>query len=321
MANKFEEIERFAKNFSNKYKVNFSFEKYHSQKLDKNTVASVSGGDNRIAKENLAYRCTLVNLYRECVENVMKLKYESFNPRQLATDFEKLMNHYREHRTENGKRAPAARGGWEKGSDVIGAMKNTLTSIEEDSTTFDEETNANKESRVAYTEKRYLSHNIRLRDMRQYLNELKEKYRDGGNATTEEMGPISIYYDTLNKVVHERSRGWRTNPFNIPRKRAERKLLKQLQAFTNRHMEFAVAADDLVAEKCLPGIKGDLNKAEAEAKASEMQESKEMAISNENKVEKEHVDLGFLAESNNVKEVSQKVEQHSVPQLENVISH
>lgn len=307
--------------FNNKYKVNFSFEKYHSQKLDKNTVATVSGSDNRIAKENLAYRCTLVNLYRECVENVMKLKYESFKPAELAADFEKLMDKYRTYCTENGKRAPAARGGWEKGSDVIGAMKNTLTSIEEDSTTFDEETNANKESRVAYTEKRYLSHNIRLRDMRQYLNELKEKYRDGGNATAEEMGPISIYFDTLNKVVHERSRGWRANPFNIPRKRAERKLLKQLRVFTDRHMEFSVAADDLVAEKCLPGIKGDLNKAENEVKASEMQESKEMAINNENKVEKEHVNLGFLAENNNVKEVSQRVEQHNAPQLENVISH
>lgn len=35
MANKFQNIEQFAKNFSNRYKVDFSFEKYHSQKLDK----------------------------------------------------------------------------------------------------------------------------------------------------------------------------------------------------------------------------------------------------------------------------------------------
>ena len=46
-----------------------------------------------------------------------------------------------------------------------------------------------------------------------------------------------------------------------------------------------------------------------------------MAINNENKVEKEHVNLGFLSENNNVKEVSQKVEQHNAPHLESVISN
>lgn len=319
MANKFQNIEQFAKNFSNRYKVDFSFEKYHSQKLDKKTVEAVSGGDKKMSKENLMYRCTLVNLYRECVENVMKYKLTGFNPAQLANDFERLMNRYRTFQTENDKEAPATRGGWEKDSDVIGAMKDTLKSIEEESLTTDGN-NARKESKIVYTQERYLSGNFRLRDMRKDLEALKEKYKDGGYATAEEMVAISIYAETLRKVANEPSWRWRANPLNIPRKMAEKRLLKQLEAFATRHMTYSLAADDLAEEKFLPSVKNDLNKAENEVKASEMQASKEQAVG-KNDVEKTKVNLDFLKENQNVKEVSPKVEQHDVPHLENVKSN
>ena len=319
MANKFEEIEKFAKGFNNKYKVNFSFEKYHSQKLDKKTVEAVSGGNKKLSKENLAYRCTLVNLYRECVENVMKYKLTSFNPAQLAADFEKLINNYRTFRTENNKRAPEARGGWEKGSDAIGAMKNMLRTIEEESIKPDEN-NVRKESKIEYTKERYLSGNFRLRDMRKDLEDLKAKYKDGGTATAEELVAISIYADTLRKVANEPSFRWRANPLNIPRKMAEKKLLKQLDTFTNIHLENVVAADDLAEEKFLSSVQNDLNKAENEVKASEMQQNKEQAV-NQNDAEKTKLNLDFLGEHQNVKEVSQMVDQHDAPQLKNIIAH
>ena len=110
MANNFEAYKSFERNFNNKYKVNFSFEQYEEQKLNKKNTEPALKGQKNAGKENLKYRNALLKIYKECVQNMKDNKYKSFNPGELATDFEKLMNHYRDYCNKNDKEAPDANG-------------------------------------------------------------------------------------------------------------------------------------------------------------------------------------------------------------------
>ena len=74
MANKYESYETRLKGFNNKYKVNFSFEKYASQSLRQKNLSPALQGVRGIGNENRAYRNALLNIYKECVENMMQKK-------------------------------------------------------------------------------------------------------------------------------------------------------------------------------------------------------------------------------------------------------
>ena len=121
MANKYESYETRLKGFNNRYKVNFSFEKYASQSLRQKNLSPALQGVRGIGNENRAYRNALLNIYKECVENMMQRKYENFKPQDLLRDFENLMNGYRDYCNDKGKRAPESHGGWKK-SEAIEAM-------------------------------------------------------------------------------------------------------------------------------------------------------------------------------------------------------
>ena len=54
MANNFEAYEKLAENFNNKYKVNFSFKKYDSQRLNKKNICQLKKLVKLMKKYDLA---------------------------------------------------------------------------------------------------------------------------------------------------------------------------------------------------------------------------------------------------------------------------
>ena len=283
MANKFEAYEKFVKSFNDKYKVNFSFEKYEKQSLKSKSTATALVGKNDIVKENLAYRNALLNVYKECVENMMNNKYKTFAPGQLAKDFEKLMGNYRSYCEEKGKAAPDLNGGWKNTKETVDDMRSTL--------------NAMEPNKVEYTKEKYLSGQLRLRDIKR---DVQDMVRRGEHAilSVEDLATAMVYGDVLNSAKEERTLLWKLNPFNWAKMRAENRFSKAIGELLNINMENVITAGDLVEENVVAKAQADLDKV-----------AKTVEIAPEEK--KVQLNMDFLSEKANAKEASQKVEEKS----------
>ena len=298
MANKYEAYESRLKNFNNKYKVDFSFAKYDSQSLGKKNLAPALKGAQGISKENLKYKNALLGIYKQCVENVMNKNYNSFDPAQLIGDFEKLMGGYREYCKDNGKTAPDVNGGWQSGSEIIDDMRASLQSI--------------NPVKVAHTKDKYLSGNLRLRDMKA---DVKERCKNGAsNISVEDLAVISAYREALDSVVKERSIWWKINPLNWARNNAEQKLAAALGIIINMNTEHIIEADDIVEENVIPDMESALGKSAEKIAAQESALNKAGS-----EPVRENLKLDFLSENNQVKDVSQKVEESKSLAKENIL--
>ena len=305
MANKYEAYETRLQSFNNRYKVNFSFEKYASQSLRQKNLSPALQGVRGIGNENRAYRNALLNIYKECVENMMQKKYENFKPQDLLRDFENLMNGYRDYCNDKGKRAPESHGGWKK-SEAIEAMNETLRIM-------------NPKDKVDYAERKYWARELRIRDMRKFVQDHPELAR--GKGTAEQVAILETYRSALLKALETRSQGW--GRFNLLRTRLEKKTCDILGAFINVNSEHTVAADDIVDENIVPKAEGALKESADAIKEMEKSENKEMVQGAEQKQNNERMkmDMGFMAENVNNKDVSPKIEEHDAPTKHSVIQN
>ena len=291
MPGKYENYESRLKSFNNRYKVNFSFESYDSQSLkDKNRVAPLKGVKG-ISRENLKYRNAFLNIYKECVKNMVDKKLNTFKPEELVQEFEKVMNDYREYCSKNGETAPDANGGW-MGAEHMDAMRATIDSI--------------RSPRVAHESERYLSGELRVRDVRSYVRGLAENNgRNISNLSPEELADVMVYREAIKNAVESRSFWWRRiHPF---KNRAEQKAVGVLNELISLNMENVIAAQVLVDGEAIDNAKNALESANNHLE-EELRDRTQRG---------ERLNLNFLSENANVREVSGRVNEQHVPQRTN----
>jgi hypothetical protein len=285
--------------------VNFSFEKYASQSLRQKNLSPALRGVRGIGNENRAYRNALLNIYKECVENMMQKKYENFKPQDLLKDFENLMDGYRDYCRDKGKRAPESHGGWKK-SEAIEAMNETLRIMD-------------PKDKVDYAERKYWARELRIRDMRKFVQDNPGLAR--GQGTKEQVAILEIYRTALLKAIETRSQGW--GKFNLLRARLEKKTCNILGAFISANSQHAVEADDIVDENVVPKAEGALKESADAIKEMEKSENKEMVQGAEQKQNNERMkmNLDFMSEKVNNKDMSPKIEENNASVKNSVIQN
>ena len=290
MPGKYENYESRLNSFNNKYKVNFSFESYDSQSLkDKNRVAPLKGVKG-ISRENLKYRNAFLNIYKECVGNMVDKKLNTFKPEELVQEFEKVMNDYRQYCSENGETAPEVKGGW-RGTQHMDAMRATLNSI--------------RSPRVARESERYLSGELRVRDVRSYVRGLAENNGNMRNLRIEELANVMVYREAIKNAVESRPFWWKIiHPF---KNNAEQKAVGVLDELISINMQNEVAAQTLVDGDAIDNAKNALESANNHLE-EELRERAQRG---------ERMNLDFLSENANVRDVSGRVNEHQAPQRTN----
>lgn len=290
MPGKYGKYEERLNSFNKKFNVNFSFEKYDLQSLKNKDLTYPLDNSADISKENLKYQNALLSIYKECVGNMMDGKSKTFNPEELAEEFEKLMNGYRKYCTDTGETAPDVNGGWE-GTETMDAMRSTLSSI--------------RPQRVTDATERYLSGELRLRDMRANVRNFA---RNGiSNLSPDSLSDVMVYREAIKNAVANRSIWWKiAHPF---KNNAEQKAIKVLDELISVNTENVIVAQTLVDGEVIDNAKNALvsatNHIEAELK--------------ERNPNRERMKMPFLSEKSNVKEVSQKVEPSKTHVKDNVM--
>jgi hypothetical protein len=264
--------------------------------LREKNLATALKGVRGISKENLKYRNALLGIYKQCVDNVIKNKYPGFDSAKLVEDFEKLMDGYRGYCDDKGKTPPEAKGGWKKDTDIILDMNTTLSAV--------------NPNRLSYLKEEYLAGNLRISDMKSDVRERTGK-NGASKLSAEDVGAVCAYRDMLEQVVASRTGWWR---FWHPFKNSEEKqALEALTAIVDMNTENAIAGDSIMGKSPIPGLQDELNVSAQKMVEKELEKTN--AINN-NRVKE---DMGFLAENNNVKEISPKIEDIKPKSKENVI--
>ena len=290
MPGKYEKYESRLKSFNNRYKVNFSFESYDSQSLKEKNLATPLKGVKGISRENLKYRNAFLNIYKECVGNMVDKKLNTFKPEELVSEFEKLMGDYRRYCNDNGETAPDANGGW-RGTENMDAMRATVNSI--------------RSPRVARESERYLSGELRVRDVRSYVRGLAENNGSMGNLSPEELANIMVYREAIKNAVESRPFWWKIiHPF---KNNAEQKAVGVLNDIVSINMQNELAAQSLVDGDAIENAKNAL-----ESASNHLEEELKDRVQRG-----ERLNLDFLSENANAREVSGRVNQHQAPQRTN----
>ena len=288
MPGKYEKYESRLNSFNNKYKVNFSFESYDSQSLKEKNLAGPLKGVKGVSRENLKYRNAFLNIYKECVGNMVDKKLNTFKPEELAREFEKLMTDYRQYCSENGETAPEVNGGW-MGTEHMDAMRDTVNSI--------------RSPRVNDATERYLSGELRVRDVRSHVRGLAGNNGSNiSNLSPEELADVMVYREAIKNAVESRSFWWKMiHPF---KNNAEQKAVGALDELINLNMQNVVAAQVLVDGDAIDNAKNALESANNHLE----EELRDRARRGE------RLNLDFLSENANIRDVSGRVNEQHVPQ-------
>ena len=290
MPGKYEKYESRLKSFNNRYKVNFSFESYDSQSLKEKNLVSPLKGVKGISRENLKYRNAFLNIYKECVGNMVDKKLNTFKPEELVQEFEKLMGDYRRYCNDNGETAPDVNGGW-MGTENMDAMRDTINSI--------------RSPRVARESERYLSGELRVRDVRSYVRGLAENNGSMGNLSPEELANIMVYREAIKNAVESRPFWWKIiHPF---KNNAEQKAVGVLNDIVSINMQNELAAQSLVDGEAIDNARNSLESANNHLEEQLGDRSRRG----------ERMNMDFLSENANVREVSGRVNEQHVPQRTN----
>lgn len=198
-------------------------------------------------------------------------KYKSFDPSELATDFEKLMNHYRDYCNNNDKQAPDVNGGWE-GIETMDSMRATLTTI--------------KPEKIKDITNRYISGNLRLRDIRANVRNLTAN--GISSVSAEGLAEIMMYRESIQTAVENRPTWWKIiHPF---KNNAEQKAVEALDTIINFNLENALTAQDIIDGEIIGNAKMALDKA-----------SNNIEEIVENRAPKrERMNMDFMSEKNNI---------------------
>ena len=210
MAESLEKYREAVNKFNTDFGLNFSFEEFESSHIK---LVKFFKNNGQISLVDNLYRGTLLSLYRETVENNMKGLSKAAKPEELFSAFEALMENYREYCKGKKMKAPSKNGGWDKKSEAFESMREKISDI--------------PQSKSDYIKNLYLDGKYPLRRMRADLEAIQGK----PSITATEASRLLVYVSALEDTISNRSRGWRANPFNWVRKRAEKRDLATLRGF------------------------------------------------------------------------------------------
>ena len=210
MAEGLEKYQESVDSFNDTFGLNFSFEEFESSHIK--LVKFFKNNGQRSLVDNL-YRGTLLNLYRETVENNMEGFSKAAKPDELFTAFDALMEKYREYCKGKKMKAPSKNGGWTEKSEAFESMQSKISDI--------------PQSKSDYIKNLYLDGKYPLRRMRADLEAIQSSQR----ITANDLSRLIVYVNALENTISNRSRGWRANPLNWVRKRAEKRDLQTINQF------------------------------------------------------------------------------------------
>ena len=212
MAEGLEKYQASVDSFNDTFGLSFSFEEFESSHIK---LVKFFKNNGQLSLVDNLYRGTLLNLYRETVENNMKGISKAAAPDELFSAFEALMENYREYCKGKKMKAPSTNGDWDKKSEVFESMRGKISDI--------------PQSKSDYIKNLYLDGKYPLRRMRADLEAIQGKR----SITATEASRLLVYVSALEDTISNRSRGWRANPLNWVRKRAEKRDLATLRGFIN----------------------------------------------------------------------------------------
>lgn len=203
----YSELERRAAMFNRRYGVNFNVEEFinSTAALDDDMISLSSGKESA----NMLYRTAFRPLIKKAMENYVDNKILSFEPWTMLREFEaNVMSFYRSEceREGVGERAPDVDAGWTQ-SEYFQRVDRELQGMNPD--------------KKVYTYDKYISGQLRLRDIRKYVESM------GNELSEPKVSTIMVYANAVSEAIKSRTRTWRFfHPF---KSRAEKRDLKMLK--------------------------------------------------------------------------------------------
>ena len=260
MAEGLEKYQESVDSFNDTFGLNFSFEEFESSHIK---LARFFKSTNNLSLVDNLYRGTLLNLYRETVENNMEGFSKAAAPDELFAAFDALMEKYREYCKGKKMKAPSKNGGWTEKSEAFESMRDKISDI--------------PQSKSDYIKNLYLDGKYPLRRMRADLEDIQSSER----VTANDLSRLIVYASALEHTISNRSRGWRANPFNWVRKRAEKRDLQTINQFlqginSNQNARAALnRARRIASENVISKANEKINTAIANERAIEIQRQTE----------------------------------------------
>ena len=243
-----------AEKLNRDYGVHFDIQNYEVQQKRMNHMASFFLA-SKTKPENLVYSSTLLNLFREAVDNKIEKKNDKeVDQTGLFNDFESMMEHYRAHCAEIGQTPPSKNGGWKSGVDIAESMRKKIADIKSD--------------KSDYAKDKYLAGKLPLRAMRANLETMRTE-----GMTAERLSNTIVHARALEKVVRERSGWWKVMPWNWARNRAEQKELRSLNEFLEaaqtENPDLCQQATAFATENVIDGVNRSLDVSAEKARFNE----------------------------------------------------
>ena len=211
MADNFAEYQDRLDEFNSKYSLNFNLGEFDV----KARGLSEFGSDKVL---DPLYKNTFVSLYKKVFNNCVDTLINSSkaDPTQFLEDFEKVMQCYREVCSKEGRPAPSPNGGWKNPSEPIDRIKKELETV--------------SDNKIKYAEQRYLSGELRIRDMRNYVHVLSENYQYiPKEERVKHLSTIHCYTEALKNANAQRSFLWKV--FHLSRYLGEQRAIDKFQKY------------------------------------------------------------------------------------------
>lgn len=266
MAINFENYHERARQFNEKYGLDFSYEEFYStvtrhQSLEDGLELSKSA----VSMENKFYLSRFEQMFKKASDNFIDRKIDSFKSEEMINDYENLMNGYRAaYREQTGNKLQP----WYN--------KYKLASTVNESKPSDSYTHE-------YAQTRYLKGELRIRDMMAYRAQLE----NDKVTSPEKLSTIACYAEALKAVNSERPRWWRIiHPF---RNNAEQRDAKIMENFVKNKLGeegYENVLNEFVYDtKRLEGISEDLRVMTNEEKRKIENEQRERTLKEKINVE------------------------------------
>ena len=251
--NPFEKYQSQVNDFNQKYGVSFSFNMYAVKLNQTNHMHEFFTNEKKTSAADYAYSSVAKELFKEAVESMIMKKANFADHTAFLNDFDKLMDHYREHCKETGGQQPGKNGGWGNNMEMLNDLSGKIKDIPSDKSEF--------------IKNSYINRTIRLRDMRADLESME---KDGKTATVEELSRAIVYQRALEKTIKERSFFWKaTHWFQGP---AEKRDLETINRFIGKYSSsvYQSPAEALADEDVIGQVKSKLEAAKEEIKDKEL---------------------------------------------------
>ena len=165
--------------------------------------------------------------------------------------------------------------------------------------------NSIRSPRVARESERYLSGELRVRDVRSYVRGLAENNGNMRNLRIEELANVMVYREAIKNAVESRPFWWKIiHPF---KNNAEQKAVGVLNDLVSINVQNELAAQSLVDGDAIENAKNAL-----ESASNHLEEELEDRVRRG-----ERLNLDFLSENANAREVSGRVNEQHAPQRTN----